>query len=83
MPICFAIMVIFQKNFIFLKMAIIWLQLTEISLKFESSSQKLFEFNLLKIVDSKGEYSWSIIQEEQEYIGLDLILWHSIGEVLP
>jgi hypothetical protein len=54
MPICFAIMVIFQKNFIFLKMAIIWLQLTEISLKFESSSQKLFDFNRLKIVDSKG-----------------------------
>ncbi len=49
MPICFAIMVIFQKNFIFLKMAIIWLQLTEISLKFESSSQNLFDFNRLNI----------------------------------
>jgi hypothetical protein len=61
MPICFAIMVIFQKKIIFLKMAIIWLQLTEISLKFESSSQKLFDFNRLKIVDSKGVckvYQW-------------------------
>jgi hypothetical protein len=46
-------LVIFQKNFTFLKMAIIWLQITEISLKFESSSQK---FNRLNIVDSKGVY---------------------------
>jgi hypothetical protein len=46
-------LVIFQKNFIFLKMAIIWLQITEISLKFESSSQK---FNRINIVDSKGVY---------------------------
>jgi hypothetical protein len=56
MPICFAIMVIFQKNFIFLKIAIIWLQLTEISLIIESSNQKVFDFNRLKIVDSKGVY---------------------------
>ncbi len=35
-------------------MAIILLQLTEISFKFELSSQKLFDFNRLKIVDCKG-----------------------------
>jgi hypothetical protein len=47
-------LMIFQKSFIFLKMAIIWLQLTEISLKFESSSQNIFDFNRLKIVNSKA-----------------------------
>jgi hypothetical protein len=46
----------FQKKIIFLKMSIIWLQLTEISLKFESSSQKLFDLNRLKIVVSKAVY---------------------------
>ncbi len=45
-----------SKKFIFLKMSTIWLQLTEISLKFESSSQKLFDFNRLKIVVYKGVY---------------------------
>ncbi len=42
-------------------MVIIWLQFTEISLKFESSSQKLFDFNRLKIVDSKGVYDLCVL----------------------
>jgi hypothetical protein len=54
-------LVIIQKNFIFLKMSIIWLQFTEISLKIESFSQKLFDFNRLKIVVSKGVYCISLV----------------------
>ena len=57
-------LMIFQKIFIFLKMAIIWLQLTEISLKLESSSQNIFDFNRLKIVNSKAVYIQYILYKK-------------------
>jgi hypothetical protein len=49
-------LVTFEKNILDLKMLIIQLLKTEIGLKIGSSSQKLFDFNRLKIVLSIGVY---------------------------
>jgi hypothetical protein len=50
------IKLIFKKNSSFLNSTIIWLQTPEISLKFELSSEKLFDKNQLKIDFSIAVY---------------------------